>query len=99
MSQSESFATAAALSYLGYNVSSRDTGVLVDGIGTGTPASHVLKVAQIITAVNGTATPTSCALTTALHGLRPGTSARSRSSSRRSTRPVCSCPDRSRRAR
>ena len=75
MSQSESFATAAALTYLGYNVSSRDAGVLVNGIGTGTPASHVLKVAQIITAVNGTATPTSCALTTALHGLRPGTSA------------------------
>ncbi len=75
MSQSESFATAAALTYLGYNVSSRDAGVLVNGVGTGTPASHVLKVAQIITAVNGTPTPTSCALTTALHGLRPGTSA------------------------
>jgi Lon-like protease len=75
MSQSQSFATAAALTYLGYTVSSRDAGVLVDGVGTGSPASRVLKVSQIITAVNGTATPTSCALVAALHGLRPGTTA------------------------
>ncbi len=75
MSQSQSFATAAALTYLGYTVSSQEAGVLVDGVGTGTPAWRVLKVSQIITAVNGTPTPTSCALTSALHGLRPGTTA------------------------
>jgi Lon-like protease len=75
MSQAQSDATAAALTYLGYSVSSSNTGVLVDGIPSGTPASHVLKVAEVLTAVNGTPTPTPCALVGALHGLTPGSPA------------------------
>jgi PDZ domain-containing protein len=74
MAQAQSFATAAALTRLGYPVTSTNAGALIYGIQPGSPASKVLKVAQVITAVNGTATPTDCALVDALHGLRPGTS-------------------------
>jgi Lon-like protease len=72
MSQAQSDATAAALSQLGYPYTVRNAGVLVYGISPGTPAARVLKVAQIITKVNATPTPTQCALVNALHGLRPG---------------------------
>jgi Lon-like protease len=75
MSQAQSDATAAALTHLGYTVTSKNAGVLVYGIPPGTPASHVLKVSEVLTAVNGTATPTPCALVNALHGLAAGTSA------------------------
>ena len=69
MAQAQSFATAAALTHLGTTVSATNAGTLVYGIAAGSPAAKVLQVAQIITAVNGTATPTDCALSTALHGL------------------------------
>jgi len=75
MSQAQSNATAAALTHLGYTVTPKNAGVLVYGIPPGTPASHVLKVSEVLTAVNGTATPTPCALVNALHGLVAGTSA------------------------
>jgi PDZ domain-containing protein len=75
MSQAQSAATAAALTHLGYTISNKNAGVLVYGIPNGTPASHVLKVSQVLTAVNGTATPTPCALVDALHGLVAGTKA------------------------
>jgi PDZ domain-containing protein len=75
MSQAQSNATAAALTHLGYTVSSKNAGVLVFGIPTGTPAAHVLKVSEVVTALNGTATPTPCALVNALHGLVAGTQA------------------------
>jgi Lon-like protease len=75
MSQAQSDATAAALTHLGYTVHSTNAGVLVNGIPANTPASHVLKVAEVITAVNGTATPTPCDLVNTLHGLVAGTSA------------------------
>ena len=75
MSQAQSDATAAALTYLGYTVSQKNAGVLINGIPPGTPASHVLSVAEVVTAVNGTATPTPCALVDALHGLVAGTRA------------------------
>jgi Lon-like protease len=75
MNQAQSWATAAALSDLGYTVTSRNTGALLYGIAPGAPVASVLKVGQIITGVNGTATPTECAVVTALHGLKPGTSA------------------------
>jgi Lon-like protease len=75
MSQAQSDATTAALTHLGYTVSQRNAGVLVYGIPNGTPASHVLKVSEVVTAVNGTATLTPCALVNALHGLVAGTSA------------------------
>jgi PDZ domain-containing protein len=72
MSQAQSYATAAALSHLGYSVNPVNAGTLVYGIPTGSPSSQALKVAQVITSVNGTPTPTDCNLITALHGLRPG---------------------------
>jgi PDZ domain-containing protein len=75
MSQAQSDATAAALTYLGYTVRAKNAGVLIYGIPPGGPASKVLQVSQVLTAVNGTPTPTPCALVDALHGLRPGTRA------------------------
>ena len=74
MAQAKSFATAAALTRLGYKVSATNAGALVYGIAPGSPAARTLKVAQVITAVNATPTPTYCALIDALHGLSPGTS-------------------------
>jgi Lon-like protease len=76
MSQAQSDATAAALTHLGYTVHATNAGVLVNGIPAGTPASHVLRVAEVVTAVNGTATPTPCDLVNSLHGLAAGTSAK-----------------------
>jgi PDZ domain-containing protein len=75
MSQAQSAATAAALTHLGYTVSNKNAGVLVYGIASGSPASHVLAVSEVITAVNGTATLTPCALLNSLHGLAAGTQA------------------------
>ncbi len=74
MAQAQSFATAVALTHLGYTVHSTNAGALIYGIQPGSPAAKRLKVAQVITAVNGTATPTDCALISSLHGLTPGTS-------------------------
>ncbi len=74
MAQAQSFATAAALTHLGYTVHPTNAGALVYGIQPGSPAAKTLKVAQVITAVNGTSTPTDCALVDSLHGSRPGTS-------------------------
>jgi PDZ domain-containing protein len=73
MTQAQSFATAAALSHLGYHVTSTNAGALIYGIQAGSPAAKTLKVAQVITAVNNTPTPTDCALINALHGAAPGT--------------------------
>ncbi len=74
MAQAQSFATAAALTHLGYVVHSTNAGALVYGIQPGSPAAKSLQVAQVITAVNGTSTPTDCALIDSLHGLQPETS-------------------------
>ncbi len=74
MAQAQSYATAAALTRLGYTVHSTNAGALVYGIQPGSPAAKSLKVAQVITAVNGTSTPTDCALIDSLHGLQPKTS-------------------------
>ena len=73
MAQAQSFATAAALTHLGYSVNSSNAGALVYGIVPGSPASRALKVAQVITAVNGTPTVSECGLIEALHGYAPGT--------------------------
>ena len=74
MAQAQSYATAAALTRLGYTVHSTNAGALVYGIQPGSPAAKSLKVGQVITAVNGTSTPTDCALIDSLHGLQPKTS-------------------------
>lgn len=73
MAQAQSFATAAALSHLGYTVTSSDVGALVYGIEPGSPAAKTLKVAQVITAVNGRPTTSECGLIQTLHDYAPGT--------------------------
>jgi PDZ domain-containing protein len=73
MTQAQSFATAAALSHLGYTVTSSNVGALIYGIAPGSPAAKSLQVAQVITAVDGTATTSECGLIEALHQHAPGT--------------------------
>ena len=73
MTQAQSFATAAALSHLGYSVTSTNVGALVYGIVPGSPAAKTLKVAQVITAINGAPTTSECGLIEALHNYAPGT--------------------------
>ncbi|HWD56477.1 MAG TPA: S16 family serine protease [Acidimicrobiales bacterium] len=73
MTQAQSFATAAALSHLGYTVNSTNVGALVYGVVPGSPAAKTLHVAQVITAVNGTPTTSECGLIQALHGYSAGT--------------------------
>ncbi len=75
MAQAQTFATAAALSRLGYTVTSTNAGALIYGIAPGSPAASTLQVAQVITAVNTTPVTTDCSLVDALHGLTPGTKA------------------------
>jgi Lon-like protease len=74
MAQAQNYATAAALTHLGYTVHAQNVGALVYGTAAGSPAAATLQVGQVITAVNGQATTTDCALVDALHGHRPGTS-------------------------
>ena len=75
MAQAQSYATAAALTHLGYRSTSTNAGALVYGIAArvARPPSRC-KVAQVITARQRHADdrPT-CALVNALHGLTPGT--------------------------
>jgi PDZ domain-containing protein len=75
MSRAQNRATAAALTHLGYTISKKNVGALVFGVTPGSPASRVLTVSQVITAVNGTAVTGVCSLDSALHGLQPGTKA------------------------
>ena len=73
MAQAQNFATASALTRLGYTVTSTNAGALIYGIAPHSPAARALKVAQVITAVNATPTPTDCSLIGVLHGVTPGT--------------------------
>jgi hypothetical protein len=72
MSQAQSDATAAALTHLGYTVRRRTPAHWSSASPPGSPASHVLKVSQVITAVNGTPTVTPCSLVTRCTGSQPG---------------------------
>jgi PDZ domain-containing protein len=72
MVQSKDAAKTAALRRLGYPVPEHDAGAVVGAISAGTPAYPVLKVGQVITAVDGVATPTSCAFAGQLAALAPG---------------------------
>jgi Lon-like protease len=72
MAQAQNFAKAAALTRLGYTVTSTNAGALVFGVAPHSPAARSLKVGQVITAVNAAATPTDCSLIAALHGITPG---------------------------
>ena len=59
MAQAQSFATAAALTHLGYTVTSTERRRARSiGIAPARRRRTMLKVAQVITAVNGTPTPT-----------------------------------------
>jgi Lon-like protease len=73
MAQAQSFATASALTYLGYTVKSTNAGALVYGIEPHSPASGTLQLGEVIQGVDGKPTPTECALVSALHGLLPDT--------------------------
>ena len=72
MAQAQNFATASALTYLGYTVKSTNAGALVYGIEPRSPAEKTLELGQVIEKVDGTPTPTDCALVSSLHGLQPG---------------------------
>lgn len=72
MSQAQAAAKAAAFTRLGYHVPERDVGTLIFGVVPGSPASAVLKVGQIVTAVDGTPTPGVCAFVGALDDFGPG---------------------------
>src|SRR6185437_8521899 len=54
-------------------VTATNAGALIYGIQPGSPAAKQLKVAQVITGVNSTPTPTDCSLVNALRGVTPGT--------------------------
>lgn len=66
MSQAEAAAKTAALRRLGYPVTATASGAVIFATFAGTPAYAVLKVGDVITAVNGTATPTAANLSHAL---------------------------------
>jgi PDZ domain-containing protein len=74
MAQAQAAAKTAALRRLGFHITEHDSGAVIAGVASDTPAAGVLKVAQVITAVNGTATPTVCDFVRQLATLGPGQS-------------------------
>ncbi len=72
MSQAEDAAKAAALVRLGYKVGETAAGAVIAGTFSGTPAYGALSVGDVVTAVDGTETPTAEALTTALSRFHSG---------------------------
>ncbi len=72
MSQAEASAKTAALRRLGYPVTSTAAGAVIFGTYPGTPAYAVLNVSDVITAVDGTPTPTAGDLTATLRHFRSG---------------------------
>lgn len=72
MAQSQEAAKVAALRHLGYTVPERDAGAVILGVVAGSPAASVLRVGQIITAVDGVATPKECAVTAAIDRVAAG---------------------------
>lgn len=76
MAQAKDDAKTAALRHLGYKVPERNAGVVIEGVTSGSPAFAALKVADVISAVDGVATPTVCRFVAALSALDPGQRAR-----------------------
>jgi PDZ domain-containing protein len=72
MSQAEAAAKTAALRRLGYPVTATAAGAVVAGTYPGTPAFAALSVGDVITAVDGAATPDATALTSALSHYHSG---------------------------
>jgi len=73
MAQSKTSAKVAALRRLDYQVPGSPDGAVVTAVGEHAPASGALHVADIVVAVGGSATKTSCDVIRSLHATRPGT--------------------------
>jgi Lon-like protease len=76
MQISQQIAAAVALKHLGYNVVARPSGVVVDEIETTSHAADLLRPADVITGVDGTATPTIASLRAILNHVEPGQTVR-----------------------
>ena len=72
MAESQMTAKAVALRQLGYQVPEHDAGVTVYVVDPSSPAWHVLHVGDVITSVDGVATPNPSALVAAIHAHQPG---------------------------
>jgi PDZ domain-containing protein len=72
MEESELTAEAVALRQLGYEVPEHDVGVTVYVIDPGSPAWHSLQVGDVVTSLDGTATPNPPALQDAVRAYKPG---------------------------
>lgn len=72
MSESQLTAEAVALRQLGYQVPEHDAGVTIYVIDPTSPAWKALHVGDVITAIDGVATPNPDALVSVLHRHRPG---------------------------
>jgi len=72
MSQAEEYAKVAALRRLGHAVPATPAGAVIAGTFPGTPAYDAVSVGDVITAVDGTSTPTALALTHALAAYHSG---------------------------
>ena len=79
MSQAEQAAKTSALRHLGYAVPATPAGAVIAGTFAGTPAYGVLNVGDVVTALDGTPTPTAAALS---HAPSPRTTPGRRSPSR-----------------
>jgi PDZ domain-containing protein len=86
MQISQQIAAAVALRHLGYTVSAKPSGVVVDDVETTSHAAGILRPADVITTVNGRATPTIGKLRAILDGVQPGDVVRLRL--RRGSRPL-----------
>ena len=72
MEESQLTAKSVALRQLGYSIPETDVGATVYGIEPGTPGYRVLTVGDVITAVDGVATPNPIALIAAIRSHSPG---------------------------
>jgi PDZ domain-containing protein len=71
MEESELTAEAVALRQLGYEVPEEDVGVTVYVVDPGSPASRVLKVGDVVSAIDGVPTPNPQVLQSVLREHRP----------------------------
>ena len=76
MVQAKAAAETAALRRVGYDIAEHDAGAVLVGVVSGTPAFGVLRVGQVVTAVDGVATQTSCDFVRRLSMFGPGQSVR-----------------------
>ncbi len=72
MALSQELAAKVALEHLGYEVATEGTGAVLGGLIADTPAAEVLQPFDVITAVDGEATPTDVELRALLAAHQPG---------------------------